>query len=103
MNDFIAISILSSIVGGAVGAAIAKAAPWKGAVIVIVSTIAVALLSNLADTQHFAIAALTFVISASITGGAMKLKAPQIGSAIVGALLAVGVTYFVADTIRYLS
>jgi len=78
--DALILSSLAGIVGGAVGARLANADAWRGAVIIVVATIA----SFLVLTMNGWLALLAWLIGAGIAGGALKLSGRQMGSAVLG-------------------
>ncbi|WP_312414084.1 hypothetical protein [Shinella sp.] len=103
MNEFVAITILAALVGAAIGASLAKTAPWKGAVAVFVGVIASGTLSYALGIENVIISVACLIIAAGITGSALKMRPPQIGHAVLGSFLAVAIVYFVVDAIRYAS
>lgn len=90
--DAFIFAALSSIVGGAVGARMAKADAWRGAIVVVVWS----LVSGLLVFFNEWLSILAGLIGAGITSGVLKLSGRQLASVILGAILFAFSTAFVA-------
>jgi hypothetical protein len=103
MNEFLAIAVLASLLGAAIGASLAKTAPWKGAAVICAGVLASAALSYALNIDNVLILITCIIIAAGITGSALKMRPPQIGHTILGSLLGVALVYFAADALQYVS
>lgn len=103
MNEFIAIAALCSVIGGAVGATLAKAQPWQGAITTAAGVAASGAVSYALSLDGAIIPALCMIIACGVVGTSIKMRPQQIGHSIIGAVLAVGAAYLAADTVRYFS
>lgn len=83
--------VVAALVGGLLGARLARVSPWKGTLMIVVGLIAVVLVHVLGKTDSelpiFAIA----IIAMGIIGGAMSLSGREMGSVVLcGSVLGVG-------------
>lgn len=82
--------VVASVVGGLLGARLASASPWKGALMIVVGLIAVVLVHVVGKTDSELLIFAVAISAMSITGGAMSLSGRQIGAVVLcGALLGV--------------
>jgi hypothetical protein len=90
------ILILSSIIGGGIGAQISEVAAWKGALIASLASI-VAILIAIFVTANGLVTFISSMIVVGVSGGAFKLTGNQNITVFLGMLLGSGAAFFIAD------
>lgn len=78
-------------IGGAVGARLAGAPTWKGALVMAGSTLAIMALFEIATIKSMTLGFVAQIVIVGIMGGSLKLSGRQIGSVALGGILAVGI------------
>lgn len=87
-NEIAIVVIVAAVVGGAWGARIGGAAPWKGAIAVVVAALVPMAVAYAIGYDSAVISTLLAIVSVSVIGGALHLRARQIASVLTGCFLA---------------
>ena len=88
-NVLLAIALVASIVGGALGARLSKAPVWKGALLTAIASIIQLLVGELADIDQPVVYSLIFLIAVGLIGGrwGMGMTARQLSIIVIGSFL----------------
>lgn len=87
-DELFLVLLLAGLIGGAVGAILAKAAPWKGAIIAAFGTVVPIAISVLLQIDNAAIGFVAGLIAFGVAGGAFKFTGRQIVVVFLGSFLA---------------
>lgn len=86
-QEMLIVCYLLGALGGAIGARQAGAAPWKGAVIVLTSSLISGLIFSFLNVENYLLSIASSIVLAGIVGGMLKLGSRQIGLCLMGAIL----------------
>jgi hypothetical protein len=84
-----AVALVGWVLGGALGAKLAKAPVWKGAVLTVIASVVQLAVAVFADIEHPAVNTLIFLLVVGLVGGrwGMKMTARQLSLIVIGGIL----------------
>lgn len=103
LGEAFLVMLIAVTIGGGIGARIAAAPPWKGALVMAGASIIVAAAMIALEVESGLLTLLASLLCVAVLGSAMKLRNNQIASVLIGGVLATAAVYFAADTVRFFS